>query len=211
MIKKITFRDEVKKELLKAMFKGDLIPGQRVSLPSISKKLEVSVTPVREALTQLSESGIVSYIPNRGFIVTELNEEEAIELYEAISILESSALLLSTYSSEDLQKLEHCQNAFSTAKTKGTRVKRDMAFHQQLIAPFSNSLIKKMIDDLRVRLFFYELEYMAYDELNIASNAGHEKILLELKRGDLQSAAHGLKENWTISINNITSQMNIQE
>lgn len=207
MIKKITFRNEVKRELLEAMFRGEITPGQRVSLPSIAKKLEVSVTPVREALTQLTESRVVTYIANRGFIVSELSEQEAIELYEVIGILESSALEQCNLDQLDIKKLDDIQAKFSRAKTKEKRVYYDMAFHSFLMEACPNSLIRKMIEDLRIRVFFYELEYMSLDDLKEVSTDSHDQMIQHLKNKKLKKAAQILKSNWISSIDNISSKM----
>ena len=67
MLKKIIFKNEVKEILLGHILQGNVNPGERISLPKVASELEVSVTPIREALTQLSETGIVNYIANRGF------------------------------------------------------------------------------------------------------------------------------------------------
>ena len=73
MIQKYIFRDAIKDVLLNFMLENSIKPGERISLAAIAKKLDVSVTPIREALTQLSETGIVTYKANRGFFVTELS------------------------------------------------------------------------------------------------------------------------------------------
>ena len=92
MIIKHILRNQVKEILLDQMIKGKVKPGKRISLPSFAEELSVSVTPIREALTQLTESGIITYISNRGFFVTDLNEKEASEIYEVISLLEGQAI-----------------------------------------------------------------------------------------------------------------------
>lgn len=207
MIKKVTYRDEVKRSLLEAMFKGEICPGQRISLPKIAGELEVSVTPVREALTQLAEARIVTYVPNRGFIVTELSIDEVLELYEVITLLETSALLSAAFTERDITKLEKVQQQFTLAKNKEKRVFYDMRFHQLLIDPSANSLIKKLIDDLRIRVFFYELEYMLLDEKKQVSEGSHELIIENIKKGKMAEAASALRENWALSISTISTKM----
>ena len=207
MIKKITFRNEVKKELLKAMLRGQLVPGQRINLPDIARELEVSVTPVREALTQLAETGIVSYIANRGFIVSELSLEEAIELYEVIAILEASALELSVFDAETLNNLDEYQHQFESAQAHEERVYCDMIFHQKLIEHCPNELIKKLIEDMRIRVFFYEMEYMSMDDLKEDSDHSHKRLIQHLRNGRQQEAVQELKKNWQLSTDQILSGM----
>lgn len=207
MIKKITFRNEVKKALLKAMLKGQLVPGQRINLPDIAGILEVSVTPVREALTQLAETGIVSYIANRGFIVSELSLEEAVELYEVIAILEASALENSDFDGEILEELEAYQHKFESAAAHEERVYCDMIFHQKLIEHCPNQLIKKLIEDMRIRVFFYEMEYMSIDNLKEVSDNSHRLLLQHLRNHEPEKAAQELRRNWQLSIDQVLAGM----
>ena len=71
---------------------GNLEPGQSINLAALSRKLKVSVTPIREALTQLQQSQIVQAVPNRGFSIAKVNPEEAKNLYELVAHLELLAL-----------------------------------------------------------------------------------------------------------------------
>src|SRR5680860_1329108 len=73
MSDKTNVRDKVREHLLEQMQEGNLEAGQSISLAALARKLKVSVTPVREALTQLQQSQIVQAIPNRGFSIAKVN------------------------------------------------------------------------------------------------------------------------------------------
>ena len=90
-------RDQVKDFILKEMQKGGLSVGKTINLAALSRKLGISVTPIREALSQLEESQIIKAVPNRGFVVAELHLKEAQDLYATVSQLEVMALENSTY------------------------------------------------------------------------------------------------------------------
>ncbi|NND79179.1 MAG: GntR family transcriptional regulator, partial [Maribacter sp.] len=92
MISKIILRDQVRSHLLDQMTNGLLEPGKTINLAALARKLDVSVTPIREALTQLQQSKLIKAIPNRGFIIAELNYLEAKDLYELVADLEVLAL-----------------------------------------------------------------------------------------------------------------------
>ncbi len=203
MIKQITLRKEVKKILLELMFKGEIKPGHRISLPSIAEKLQVSVTPVREALTQLTESQIITYIPNRGFFVSELKEKDFRDIYDIIITLESLAVMKTKYSQKHIRKLEKIQNAFISAKNNYDRLRFDLKFHDSLIEACENDLLKKIIDDTRIRIFFFELEYMKIHEKRIESDHSHDKIIKYLKNDRKQEALKELAHNWVLSVKDI--------
>ena len=71
MIKKTIFRDQVREYLLREMRLGNLQEGETINLAALARELDVSVTPIREALTQLQQSRIITAIPNRGFIISD--------------------------------------------------------------------------------------------------------------------------------------------
>jgi len=202
MITKNILREQVKDILLDQMVQGNLQPGNRVSLPSIAKVLGVSVTPVREALTQLIESGLVTYIANRGFFITELSAEEAREIYAAISILEVEAVRHAQYRAEDIDTLRALNTAFHKAQSAAEKLKADMAFHPQLIKPFNNQFLQKLIEDIRIRVFMYEHAFMA-ETTNQLSVHHHAGIIDHLQKGAIEKAIIYLKNNWTISIEHI--------
>ncbi|MFC8229431.1 GntR family transcriptional regulator [Streptomyces sp. NPDC057287] len=77
------------------IFQGVLRPGQRLRLVELSKRFEVSQSVVREALTRLSEQGLVTAAPQQGFSVVALSLQHLDELTEARTEIESTVLRLS--------------------------------------------------------------------------------------------------------------------
>jgi len=68
-----------------------LKPGEKINENTICDALEISRTPVREALIQLSNEGYIEQIPRRGFVVREVSLERANNIYEIIGVLEALA------------------------------------------------------------------------------------------------------------------------
>jgi len=75
---------------------GDIGPGERFDVRRIAAELEMSITPVREALRVLQADGLVSYDEHRSISAMELKAEDAVELYLLRSSLESLATRLAT-------------------------------------------------------------------------------------------------------------------
>ncbi len=199
MLKKLIFKDEVKEILLEQIQRGTLKPGSRISLPNVAEKLEVSVTPIREALTQLSETGIVNYIPNRGFFVMELSTADAKEIYDLMGVLESEALQNAAYGSQQLEELQEINNNFVKATNAREMLEFDRMFHEKLIENYSNNYARGIIDQLRVRISLYD--YAFWNETQKKESIEiHENIIAYLKNDDITSAVKILKHNWSIGI-----------
>ena len=105
-MKNLNLRDKVREHLLQKMQQGTLDAGQRINLAALARELKVSVTPIREALTQLQQSHIVQAKTNCGFSIAKVNHEEAKNLYELVAHLELLALEESKFDADILLKLK---------------------------------------------------------------------------------------------------------
>lgn len=84
--------ESVTKRLRASIVSGDLALGQPLSERQLAGLLEVSKTPVREALAQLRLEGLVRILPQRGAFVFTLSQREVVEICELRRALEASAL-----------------------------------------------------------------------------------------------------------------------
>ena len=76
MVKRpISFRNQALSQLRNGIVVGSLQPGSLHSEQTIAEKLGLSRTPIREALLQLANEGLVQFVPNRGVRVTPLDGE----------------------------------------------------------------------------------------------------------------------------------------
>ncbi|HEY5331919.1 MAG TPA: GntR family transcriptional regulator [Solirubrobacterales bacterium] len=78
--------------LRRALISGDLCPGDKIGQEQIADSLGISVAPVREALAVLEKEGQVTYLPRRGYFVTELDISDLQEIYELRAPLEERAV-----------------------------------------------------------------------------------------------------------------------
>ena len=201
MIEKTNFRDQVKSLLIKQMRSGNLLAGQSLSLAAIARELDVSVTPVREALTQLQASNIVVAIPNRGFIIPELSDKERLNLYQLIAALESLAIENSTYDLKTISRLKKQQLKFENAKTAINRINADIDFHSILTSQFKNNLALQLLEDLKLRIFYYEVEFMTDNTFYNDSEHHHHSIIKALENNNHEKAVSLLKNNWMQILN----------
>ena len=200
MIEKIVLRDQVRQYLQREMLDRKITIGERLSLAEIARKINVSVTPVREALTQLEQAGIVMTIANRGFFVPPLSVEEALQIYPVIISLETMAVSESGYSTDQIEELREIQLGFEKAKSREQLVRLDLEFHKALLKPFRNRIACRILKDLKVRVFLYELEYMDYIQNRQNSASCHRQIIRMLEKKHNTQAADLLKKNWEMSL-----------
>ena len=90
----LSLKDHVYNYIVDQINNGNLIAGKKVNESAISESLNVSRTPVREALIQLSSEGLLENVPRKGFVIKNLTTEEAKETYFIIGALDGLAAAL---------------------------------------------------------------------------------------------------------------------
>ena len=204
---KINVRDSVREHLLEQMQTGNLEAGQGINLAALARKLKVSVTPIREALTQLQQSHIVQAVPNRGFRIAKVNPEEAKNLYELVAHLELLALEESVFDKMAIERLKRQRDTVAKAEDSLERVNAYMEFHRILTCNYNNSVVQQLLKDLKTRIFFYERKFMANDSFHYNSNAQHDAIISAIEEDNIPSASLFLKMNWMLIQNYIEKQL----
>src|SRR3954451_4963563 len=86
-----TLAERAFNELRHHILAGDLLPGEHLRIRDLAESLGMSVMPVREALRQLEAIGLVEHRPHRGAIVTEISEDELVDLLRALRALKPYA------------------------------------------------------------------------------------------------------------------------
>lgn len=204
---KINLRDSVREHLLEEMLKGQLQIGKTINLAALAREMGVSVTPIREALTQLQQAHIIQAIPNRGFVVAELDDKEAADLYNLVASLEVMAIENSEFSDADIQALKSQQALFEQAGNAIERIRADMEFHRLLTKGYDNQLALQLLTDLKTRIFFYERAFTADDSFYNATDNQHEAIIEAIAEDNVPTASLLLKMNWMLILNYIQKKL----
>jgi DNA-binding GntR family transcriptional regulator len=90
-VRATSLADEIARRLQRDILEGRIALGERLTQDELCARFEVSRTPIREALTKLQSSGLVSLRPNRGAIVRTPPRREVQEVYELRAELEGFA------------------------------------------------------------------------------------------------------------------------
>lgn len=207
MIAKTVFRDQVREHLLDRMKKGQLKSGKTINLAALSRELNVSVTPIREALTQLQQARILKAVPNRGFIIAEPTYKEARDLYELVANLEMLAIENSVFFPSCIVDLKKQQIVFKTSENILSRITAKLEFHRMLTQHYENELTQQILTDLRTRIFFYEQAFMSDESIYDKSDNQHDGIISAIEDDNVPTAALILKMNWMLILDYIQKQL----
>jgi DNA-binding GntR family transcriptional regulator len=162
-----------------AIIRGQFEPDQRINVDRVSRDLEVSAIPVREALRSLEVEGWVYFIPKRGAFVSSRTDEEAQEVFEARLMMEPQIALLaaSRRTEADLEALHDLVRAGYEASSRDDLTEFldiNTEFHRVMAACTRNSVIIRLYSRI---LGYVELYYGAAVVQRIAMSAReHEAI-----------------------------------
>ncbi|HSE79720.1 MAG TPA: GntR family transcriptional regulator [Alphaproteobacteria bacterium] len=107
-VRRQSLHEQAIDQLRNMIVEGELGPGARLVEAEICRHLDISRTPLREALKVLASEGLVELLPNRGARVTRVSVEHVDELFEAIAGIEGMAagLACRRMSVDDLERLK---------------------------------------------------------------------------------------------------------
>ncbi|WP_224404842.1 GntR family transcriptional regulator [Afifella sp. IM 167] len=91
MTGKISRSEDAYQKLKSAIQSGTLGPGTRIREIEIADRFSVSRTPAREAIRRLESEGLISFVPRQGAMVSRLDHQETMELYDLREVLEGTA------------------------------------------------------------------------------------------------------------------------
>jgi DNA-binding GntR family transcriptional regulator len=205
-------KDLVSKELREAILRGELLPGTRLLIEVLARRLDVSPIPVREALQQLHGDGYVVIEPYVGATVAPIASDSIHEVFQLLEIMEtvSSVAACRHMTEEDLAELEsHLVRMDSLVNDPEAWSHANKLFHQ-LICDRSGTrlvgaLIAKVLDHLE-RLQRYFLKDVFVRLLPKAQNE-HWLILRTLRKRDAALIETLIKKHNRACLNAFTKHL----
>jgi DNA-binding GntR family transcriptional regulator len=192
-IRRTNLREEAVAVLRAAILGGELAPGSIHSAVTLAERLGVSPTPVREAMLELVKSGLVEAVPNRGFRVTVIDEQDLDEICALRMMLEvpALALVIERASDESLDALEERLAELEAAAANSdvpAFLVADRAFHLDLLALAGNRRLVRIVAELRDQARIVGLRSLAAAEALEATAPEHRPILEALQARDVPAA-----------------------
>jgi len=201
-------RQDVLQALLKRIIEGTLKPATKITESRLAAELDVSRTPLREALLHLEREGLVRSDLRRGFTVERLSEREVRETYPLLAALEclavrSSAELLPLL----VPALRRINAEFRRACLPQKALDLDTLWHDTLLSQSKNSRLKALVTSLRRAIRRYEHFYMSDTTLIPTSAAQHRAIITAIRSGDTDQIATAIETNYIFGMQVLLRKM----
>ena len=177
---------------------GALTPGSLINVRKLTEELNVSRTPLREALAQLEIQGLVSILPQRGVRINVLIYEDLLDLFEIIGALESQVVLtvFPQISDNKINLMKRYNRAMEEALKQGKNRnfhETNILFHRVFLDLSPNRELTNYVSSLKLRLFGFALKSYR-DRFKRAIIAEHDVFIALLNEGKQRSAADYLKD-----------------
>lgn len=198
-----TAHEFVREAIRRAILNGDLPSGARLVQAELAATLEVSTTPVREALRDLASEGLVRFDPHRGAVVQELSAEELHEIYEIRLILEPVAMRQAVPRLTDdlLQRLRRLHQRMIDEPHSAEWVDYNRTFHMAVYESSASPRLASIIRGLQDAAVMY-IGASLHDvpSLREEANTQHGKILEALERRDADAAVEAIVEHLGVAV-----------
>ena len=181
---------------------GDLGPGARINEVHLAARLNVSRTPLREALSRLASEGFVTSRPRRGFFVQELGLEHFRNLYDMRAMLDPAALeLAGVPSGRQLDRLDAINEQILASRgNTGRTIELDDRWHIELLSHCRNPILLDLIRQFMQRTRPYEHAYLREGGNVEVAVTEHVRIIKALRARKLDRAVAALRQNMQSSI-----------
>jgi DNA-binding GntR family transcriptional regulator len=153
-----TIREYVYEQLKNKILIGEYQPGDRMIETNLAQDLDVSRTPIREALNQLEAEGLLETEPHRGIFVKKLSMKNIQDFYQTRAVLEGLAakLAVENASEEELSNFKALLDRMEVLFSRDKEIfdfkelaETNNEFHKTICFMSKNEVVTKMLDGLQ--------------------------------------------------------------
>ncbi|MCM3759216.1 GntR family transcriptional regulator [Alkalihalobacillus oceani] len=171
----------------------DLKPGQRLPERELAERYNVSRTPIRQVLQQLSMEGLVEFIPYKGAFIKDLTIEDFREITQLRAVLEKLAVEICCESTDETvgEQLEYIIRNQQTAidkKDVKEYIHLDQEFHHAIVKASTNKELERFIELLNQKSYLSRVRTLTLPGQMERSIEEHRDILTYILLNDKENA-----------------------
>ena len=193
---------EVASTLREQIFAGSLAPGSFLDEVALCARLEISRTPLREALKVLTSEGLLRHEPRRGCFVNEVTEQDLDDIFPVIALLEGRCAFEAARNATDadlaeLTTLHERLSGHAQAGRITDYYATNFAIHEAIILLANNRWLAQAIADLRKILKLSRLQSLGASGRLAQSLSEHLTVFAALKSRDSEGADAAMRTHLT--------------
>ena len=176
---------------LRQMLENQIPPGAKLNERALCEALNVSRTPLREAIKTLAAEGLVALLPNRGAVAASLSEDDVRHTFEVMAGLEAQSgwLAAERVTDEELVEIKAMHFEMMAAFTRrdlSNYYRLNAAIHRAINAAAKNPVLSATYDQVNARLQALRFKSNQDEEKWKSAVKEHEQMIDALSRRDAQ-------------------------
>ena len=192
--------EDIAESIKTAIIKGKFKPGEKISEGELAESMGISRTPLREAFRKLENEGFIRIIPRKGAVVSDIDADEAINLYEIKSTLEGLAarLAAANMKQKDIAKLEKVNDELKELIDKNdleSFYRVHTRFHEGFVKLCGNKRLIQMISNLNDHFNRFGIISLTLPGQFEKAIWQHAEIIAGFKSGDENLIEERVKTN----------------
>lgn len=204
MKKPKTLTELVYEDIKRDILSGGISPGSKISLEDTASRLDVSLTPVREALTKLQQEGIVQYIPRAGWRASKLSKKTYLKYRELQMVLELTLteLALPHVTDETIdkmdaanQKLQYCIDHLPQDELPQALLQINDSIHMMLFSCYDNEIMTKALQNVWNMMGYYRLVLFGTPYFREIGYKDHAQLIAALREKDAQAVYKAMEQH----------------
>jgi DNA-binding GntR family transcriptional regulator len=166
-LRRADLAEQAAKTIRQAILEQHLKPGDRITELELASELNISCTPIREALRYLEREGLIQRKPFQGIYIASMQPRELREVFRIRAVLEAMAIedARSRIQPTDMKILRGYVHAMKRAAAKrdlSTFNLNDMSLHRHVRKVSGNGVLEKLLNDLSHQSFVaYNIQTLA--------------------------------------------------
>jgi DNA-binding GntR family transcriptional regulator len=197
---RLRLRDTAYERLKDAIRHANLSPGHPLSETSLSRMLGISRTPVREALQQLAQEGLVQVIPGRAVTVAAPSLQGVMNVIHVRSLLEPelARLVAESPTMEVAATLRALLDRMDEAARRNDRAawsKADTEWHEVLGAACPNTLLSALVMQMRNRAHYMAVDTHTTQQRIQECTAEHRRVVEAIAARDAPAAEQAMRQH----------------
>ena len=186
--KATTLADSAYQPISDALLAGTIEPGSRLVMDQLAQELDISRTPVRDALLRLEREGMIEPSGRRGYVVRAVGVDDSVHLYEAREAVECfAARRAAELGAPAIAHVRAAVRAAAGTDLGDVRAvyEANLAIHRSFVEVLDNPVLLDMFDVVwqGARGLAMFGDYLAHASEQVAIDAAHESLVEALEAG----------------------------
>jgi DNA-binding GntR family transcriptional regulator len=211
-IPRANLHEQVAQRLRQMLVEGRIAPGAKLNERELCEVLEVSRTPLREAIKMLAAEGLVELVPNRGAIAVSLGEEDIRHTFEVMAGLEalSGELAAQRITDKELAEIRALHFEMLAAWTRrdlSAYYRLNAQIHRAINAAAKNPVLSATYDRVNARLHALRFRSNQDEEKWKTAVKEHEQMVEALAARDTKAMRAVLSKHLQNKLSVVIEQM----